>query len=135
MIRFLLKSAFWLMLAFLIMPRFFPSDDKTAPVAQKQAAAHTEAKPDTIEGLINHGKTALEVGKLCLDNQALCENGKSLIASAGSGLLEASGSMLEYLSTYFSDSPTEPAHPPTKATTAAQPHSKHVPATHEKAAH
>ena len=103
MIRFILKSAFWLMLAFLIMPRLFPETDTRPPSAHRQTAAENPARTDAIADLIGYGKTALEVGKLCQNNQTACETGTSLLASAGNGLMEASGRMLEFLSSYFTD--------------------------------
>ncbi|MCX2695976.1 MULTISPECIES: hypothetical protein [Ochrobactrum] len=97
MIRFLIKSVFWLSLAFIVMPHFFPADKENTS-SKNAASVEAMAKPDSINQLLANGKTALEVGKLCANNPALCENGTSLLSSAASGILHRSGSILEYLS-------------------------------------
>jgi hypothetical protein len=108
MIRFLLKSVFWLSLAFIVMPRFFPADEQSKP-QEKPAIAETKREPDSIDQLLANGKTAVELGKLCIDNPSFCQNGTSLVSSAGSGLLEGSRAALEYLSDRFGTKPQPPA--------------------------
>ena len=108
MIRFLLKSAFWLTLAFLVMPRIFSADEQNKP-QEKPAIAETKQEPDSIGQLLANGKTAVELGKLCIDNPSFCQNGTSLISSVGSGLLEGSRVALEYLSDRFGTKPQPPA--------------------------
>ncbi|ERM00057.1 hypothetical protein Q644_07295 [Brucella intermedia 229E] len=118
MIRFLIKSAFWLTLAFLVMPRIFPPADKqNTPPQEKPAMTGTRREPDSIDQLLANGKTAVELGKLCIDNPSFCQNGTSLVSSAGSGLLEGSRVALEYLSDRFGTKPQ----PPAKAEPAASP--------------
>ncbi|WP_266019782.1 hypothetical protein [Brucella intermedia] len=116
MIRFLIKSAFWLTLAFLVMPRIFPADEQNTP-QEKPAMTGTRREPDSIDQLLANGKTAVELGKLCIDNPSFCQNGTSLVSSAGSGLLEGSRVALEYLSDRFGTKPQ----PPAKAEPAASP--------------
>ncbi len=100
MIRFLLKSAFWLSLAFIMVPRLFPADlENNAP--EKPAAIQTKQGPDSIDRIFANGKTAVEIGKLCMDNPSFCKNGTSLVSTAGNGLLEGSRPILEYLSDRF----------------------------------
>ncbi|RQP20698.1 MAG: hypothetical protein EAS49_02395, partial [Brucella intermedia] len=77
MIRFLIKSAFWLTLAFLVMPRIFPADEQNTP-QEKPAMTGTRREPDSIDQLLANGKTAVELGKLCIDNPSFCQNGTSL---------------------------------------------------------
>ncbi|MBR7653030.1 hypothetical protein KCX83_11935 [Brucella oryzae] len=108
MIRFLLKSVFWLSLAFIVMPRIFPADEQSKP-QEKPAIAETKREPDSIDQLLANGKTAVELGKLCIDNPSFCQNGTSLVSSAGSGLLEGSRAALEYLSDRFGTKPQPPA--------------------------
>jgi len=108
MIRFLLKSVFWLSLAFIVMPRFFPADEQSKP-QEKPAIAETKREPDSIDQLLANGKTAVELGKLCIENPSFCQNGTSLVSSAGSGLLEGSRAALEYLSDRFGTKPQPPA--------------------------
>ena len=98
MIRFLIKSAIWLTLAFMVMPHFFPADEKTTP---QKASAQAKGEPDSVDQLLANGKTALEIGKLCVNNPSFCENGTSFLSSAASGMLERSGGILEYLSDRF----------------------------------
>ncbi len=107
MIRFLLKSVFWLSLAFIVMPHIFPADEQNKP--QEKPAAETKREPDSIDQLLANGKTAVELGKLCIDNPSFCQNGTSLVSSAGSGLLEGSRAALEYLSDRFGTKPQPPA--------------------------
>ena len=116
MIRFLIKSVFWLSLAFIVMPRFFPVDEQNKP-QEKPAIAETKREPDSIDQLLANSKTAVELGKLCIDNPSFCQNGTSLVSSAGSGLLEGSRVALEYLSDRFGTKPQ----PPAKAEPAASP--------------
>src|SRR5690606_17153125 len=116
MIRFLLKSVFWLSLAFIVMPHFFPADEQSKP-QEKPVTADTRREPDSIDQLLANGKTAVELGKLCIDNPSFCQNGTSLVSSAGSGLLEGSRAALEYLSDRFGTKPQ----PPAKAEPAASP--------------
>ncbi|WP_433849287.1 hypothetical protein [Brucella pseudogrignonensis] len=104
MIRFLIKSAIWLSLAFLIMPHFFPADDENTP-AQKPVSATSKTEPDQIDQLLSNGKTALELGKLCVNNPSLCENGASFLSNAASGAMERTGGVLEYLSDRFGTKP------------------------------
>ncbi|MEN3396095.1 hypothetical protein ABC425_04830 [Brucella melitensis] len=105
MIRFLLKSAFWLSLAFIAEPHFFPADQENKAQENKphEKPAHEQAKqePSSIEQILANGKTAVEIGKLCMDNPSFCKSGTSLVSSAGSGFLEGSRVMLEYLSARF----------------------------------
>ncbi|MBB5703726.1 hypothetical protein FHS76_003636 [Ochrobactrum daejeonense] len=115
MIRFLLKSVFWLSLAFIVMPRLFPTDQENGP-SEKAAPTEAARKPDSIDQLLANGKTAVEIGKLCLDNPSFCESGTSVVSNAGSGLLEGSRVVLEYLSDRFGSKPqpsakAEPAIP------------------------
>ncbi|WP_139975461.1 MULTISPECIES: hypothetical protein [Brucella/Ochrobactrum group] len=100
MIRFLIKSVFWLSLAFIVMPRFFPADEQSKP-QEKPITAETKREPDSIDQLLANGKTAVELGKLCIDNPSFCQKGTSLVSSAGSGLLEGSRAALEYLNDRF----------------------------------
>ncbi|URQ74191.1 MAG: hypothetical protein NBV76_06415 [Candidatus Ochrobactrum gambitense] len=117
MIRFLIKSAFWLSLAFIVMPRFFPAEqenksaEKPAAVTETRGEAQGVANSErsTVDQLLANGKTAIEIGKLCVDNPSFCENGTSLISSAGSGLLKGSGQMLDYLSQRFGNKKEAPA--------------------------
>ena len=104
MIRFLIKSAIWLSLAFMIMPHFFPADEENTP-AQKQIDAASNTKPDQIEQLLSNGKTALELSKICVNNPSLCEHGVSFLSSAASGAMERTGGVLEYLSDRFGTKP------------------------------
>jgi hypothetical protein len=113
MIRFLIKSAIWLSLAFMVMPHFFPADQENTST-KNSAPVQTKAEPDSIDQLLNNGKTALELGKLCVNNPALCENGASVLSSAASGVLERSGGVLEYLSDRFGTKP-QTAEQPTKS--------------------
>ncbi|MBA8841581.1 hypothetical protein [Ochrobactrum sp. RH2CCR150] len=116
MIRFLIKSAFWLSLAFIVMPRFFPAEqenksaEKPVAVTQTRGEAQGVANGErsTVDQLLANGKTAIEIGKLCVDNPSFCENGTSLISSAGSGLLKGSGQMLDYLSQRFGNKKEAP---------------------------
>ena len=114
MIRFLLKSVFWLSLAFIVMPRFFPADEQSKP-QEKPAIAETKREPDSIDQLLANGKTAVELGKLCIENPSFCQNGTSLVSSAGSGLLEGSRAALEYLSDRFGTKPQPAATAPVQA--------------------
>ncbi len=107
MIRFLIKCVFWLSLAFIVMPRFFPVHDEET-LAQ-ETAKQTGQTPQTMDQWLAHGKTAIEIGKLCIDNPAFCEKGTSLATSAGSGLLKSSGAVLDYLSQRFGEKKTEPS--------------------------
>lgn len=100
MIRFLIKSAIWLSLAFMIMPHFFPADEENTP-APKQVEKPSNAKPDQIDQLLSNGKTALELGKLCVNNPSLCESGASFLSTAASGAMDRTGGVLEYLSDRF----------------------------------
>lgn len=116
MIRFLIKSAFWLTLAFLVMPRIFPADEQNT-TQEKPAMTGTGREPVSIDQLLANGKTAVELGKLCIDNPSFCQSGTSLVSSTGSGFLEGSRVALEYLSDRFGAKPQ----PPAKAEPAASP--------------
>ncbi|MDR6431498.1 hypothetical protein [Brucella pseudogrignonensis] len=104
MIRFLIKSAIWLSLAFMIMPHFFPADEENT-TTQKPVGATSQNEPGQIDQLLSNGKTALELGKLCVNNPSLCENGASFLSSATSGAVERTGGVLEYLSDRFGTKP------------------------------
>ncbi|GAA5540284.1 hypothetical protein D8666_00150 [Ochrobactrum soli] len=111
MIRFLIKSAIWLSLAFIVMPRFFPAEQENKSAEKPAAIAETRGEPSTVDQLLANGKTAIEIGKLCMNNPSFCENGTSMISSAGSGLLKGSGQMLDYLSQRFGNKSETPADP------------------------
>ncbi|MBV2142629.1 hypothetical protein KUG47_03830 [Falsochrobactrum sp. TDYN1] len=114
MIRFVLKSAFWLSLAFLIMPHFLPAEPESE-TQQQAAPVEGKTERDQIGDLLASGKTAVEIGKLCIDNPPLCEGGQSFLASTGRQLLANSGAMLDYLSSHFSSTQKQTALPaPTK---------------------
>ncbi|MBC2884722.1 DUF5330 domain-containing protein [Ochrobactrum sp. CM-21-5] len=108
MIRFLLKSAFWLSLAFIVMPHFFSAEQEDKAPKQP-AAAHAIDEQNSVDALLANGKTALEIGKLCMDNPSFCESGTSLIAKTGSEVLEGSRVMLDYLSNRFGSGTNTPA--------------------------
>lgn len=101
MIRFLIKSVFWLSLAFIVMPRFFPDAQEPEKPAPAEKPAVAAAEPDTVDRLLANGRTALEIGKVCMDNPSLCQNGASLAAQAGGGFMEGSRGVLDYLSDRF----------------------------------
>ena len=111
MIRFLIKSVFWLSLAFIVMPRFFPAEQENKSAEKPAAVTQPTDGPSTVDQLLANGKTAIEIGKLCVNNPDFCENGTSLISSAGSGLLKGSGQMLDYLSQRFGNKQQAPAEP------------------------
>ncbi len=111
MIRFLIKSVFWLSLAFIVMPRFFPAEQENKVAEKPAAVTEPQSAPGAVDQLLANGKTAIEIGKLCMDNPSFCENGTSLISSAGSGLLKGSGQMLDYLSQRFGNKKDAPAEP------------------------
>lgn len=100
MIRFLIKSVFWLGLAFIVMPRLLPTDAAKTP-APVQSSAPAKAEPDAVDKLLANGRTAVEIGKLCVDNPEFCKQGTSFISGAASELLQGSGTMLDYLSARF----------------------------------
>ena len=100
MIRFLIKSAIWLSLAFMVMPHFFPAESENTST-KNASTVQAKAEPGSVDQLLANGKTALEIGKLCVNNPAFCENGTSFISSAASGMLERSGGILGYLSDRF----------------------------------
>lgn len=108
MIRFLIKSVFWLSLAFIVMPQVFPTGKENAS-SENAAPVDGMVKPDSIDQLLANGKTALELGKLCANNPAFCENGTSLLSGTASGMLQRSGSILEYLSDRFGTKPETPS--------------------------
>lgn len=112
MIRFLIKSAIWLSLAFMVMPHFFPADEGKTP-EKNAASVQTKGEPGSVDQLLANGKTALEIGKLCVNNPSFCETGTSFLSSAASGIVERSGGMLEYLSDRFGTKqpPTDPVIP------------------------
>lgn len=119
MIRFLIKSAIWLSLAFMIMPHFFPADEENTPV-QEQPSTASSTKPDSVNQLLASGKTALELGKLCVNNPSFCESGASFLSGAASGAMEHTGGVLEYLSERFGTQPSIKA-PADEQQVAAQP--------------
>lgn len=108
MIRFLIKSVFWLSLAFIVMPQLFPAGNENTS-SQHKDAVREKSDSETVEQMLANGKTALEIGKLCINNPAICENGTSLVSSAASGMLERSGSILEFLSDRFGNKPPDTA--------------------------
>lgn len=109
MIRFVLKSAFWLGLAFLIMPRLFPSTAHNAISSGdlQQAASETGSNGSaagTADGLLATGNSLYQVGKFCMDNQALCENGGKLMTNASGQAIQGTASVLDYLSRNYGTS-------------------------------
>ncbi|PWL19045.1 hypothetical protein DKP76_00220 [Falsochrobactrum shanghaiense] len=124
MIRFALKSAFWLVLAFTIMPHFLPAESKNETHQKVAAPVPAKTEPDEIEQLLAHGKSAMEIGKFCLDNPSLCEQGQSYLASSAQQLLTNSGAILDYLSAQFGTRQS-PAAPP--AATPAKVQQKFIP--------
>ncbi len=103
MIRFLLKSAFWLGLAFMVMPRLLPAERKETPPAP---AVH-DARQGPVDQLLAHGETAVKLGRICADDPAFCKNGTALLAGAGRGLLEKTGAALGALSDLVAEKPQE----------------------------
>ncbi|WP_273725551.1 hypothetical protein [Brucella gallinifaecis] len=118
MIRFLIKSAIWLSLAFMIMPHFFPADEENAH-APKQLDSTSNANPNSVDEMFSNGKTALELGKFCVNNPSLCENGASFLSSTASRAMERSGNVLDYLSDRFGKKPPNAA-PATAQSTVKQ---------------
>ncbi|MFD1197659.1 hypothetical protein ACFQ3K_04865 [Brucella gallinifaecis] len=105
MIRFLIKSAIWLSLAFMIMPQFFPADGENTS-SDKEPGSTINTKTDAADQILANGKTALEIGKLCINNPALCETGASFLSGAANSAMEQSGGILEYLSERFGAKPS-----------------------------
>lgn len=98
MIRFILKSVFWLSLAFIVMPKIISPDTDQA---QRDNAKITLPSQDKIDEIIIASQTAAEVGGFCYNNPVLCIEGKNILSAAGSGLLEGSGKLLDFLSDQF----------------------------------
>lgn len=129
MIRFLVKSAIWLSLAFLIMPHFMPVETENAS-SKSDIANSFPSTSDEIEKLIAGGKTAMELGKYCMENPAICESGQSALKTTAGKLLENSGALLDYFSDQFG--PAETAPPPSIA---QQPQFIPVPTPRESVVH
>ncbi|MFK4824108.1 DUF5330 domain-containing protein [Paenochrobactrum sp. BZR 588] len=110
MIRFIIKSVFWLSLAFIVMPKIINTDtDQT----QRQDAAIVLPPKEKIDGLIAAGQTAAEVGGFCYSNPQLCIDGKNMLSAAGSGLLNGSSKLLDFLSDQFGSETTQDKTPHT----------------------
>lgn len=99
MIRFILKSVFWLSLAFIVMPKIL--NHNTDNNAQRENARISLPPKDKIDDIITASQTAAEVGGFCYNNPALCIEGKNILSAAGSGLLDSSGKLLDFLSDQF----------------------------------
>lgn len=111
MIRFFIKSAFWLSLAFIVMPRIIgpQADIATAPsspsqsnrsVASNNAASNQD---NQLASLVSAGKSVAEIGSFCIKNAELCETGRSALATVGTEALKGSGTVLDYLSQKFGE--------------------------------
>lgn len=106
MIRFIIKSVFWLSLAFIIMPKIINSD---ADQTQRQDAAIPLPSQEKIDDVISAGQTAAQVGSFCYNNPDLCMQGKNIISATGSSLLNGSGKLLDFLSNQLSTENTTEA--------------------------
>lgn len=103
MIRFIIKSVFWLSLAFIFMPQIINSDvDET----QRLDAATALPPEEKINRIIDAGQTAAEIGGFCYNNQQLCMTGKNILSATGSGLLDGSTRLIEFLNDQFASDAT-----------------------------
>lgn len=98
MIRFILKSVFWLSLAFIVMPKIINQDSSSTQRADAELALPPKEK---IDDIVKAGQTAAEIGGFCYNNPGLCAQGKNMLSTAGSGLLSGSGQLLDFLSGQF----------------------------------
>ncbi|MGU3574742.1 DUF5330 domain-containing protein [Brucellaceae bacterium C25G] len=98
MIRFIIKSVFWLSLAFIVMPKILSND---ADQARHSSAAIKLPPQEKIDDIIAAGQTAAEVGGFCFKNPDLCSQGQQILSATGSGILDGSGKVLEFLSNQF----------------------------------
>lgn len=111
MIRFFIKSAFWLSLAFIVMPRIFGplADNATTPSApsasNRSVAANNKVtnQDNQLASLVSAGKSVAEIGSFCIKNAELCETGRSALATVGTEALKGSGTVLDYLSQKFGE--------------------------------
>ncbi|RCS23297.1 hypothetical protein DUT91_13445 [Phyllobacterium salinisoli] len=115
--RFLIKTAFWLTLAFLVLPhtplaKLAVGTDKaeraeqaavTPAVAVGDSAAHKipsgdgETKTGPLEAFFAAGKTVDELGSFCTRNASICETGKAVLSSLGMQAKDGARLAQEYL--------------------------------------
>ena len=103
--RFLIKAAFWLTLAFVFLP-VFEKEKQDATGQVRQVVQQPDAAP------ASHPVPAVEVpqgmnggiyviGRFCMDNPDLCATGESMMATAGLAARDVARFVYEYLDEKF----------------------------------
>lgn len=87
MIRFVIKSIFWLALAFIVMPRLLSSENESVQNSQPESFI-SAADRQSVDAILQGGKSAVEIGKFCIDNPKLCENGATILSSSSGGIMD-----------------------------------------------
>ncbi|MGH6763070.1 MAG: DUF5330 domain-containing protein [Phyllobacterium sp.] len=111
--RFLIKAAFWLTLAFVFLPVFEKKGQDAAGHAQ-QAAHQPETAPSVQHPVppaavpqdMNGGIHL--IARFCVDNPDLCTTGESMMTTAGLAARDVAGFVYQYLDEKFGQ-PRPPA--------------------------
>ncbi|PRD45786.1 hypothetical protein C5748_01130 [Phyllobacterium phragmitis] len=125
--RFLIKTAFWLTLAFLVLPHTplgnlsgdlnGGKNDQEAgsPLASNPAMAHDSAqsedpeKAGPLETFFAAQKTLADFSSFCTRNASVCETGKAVFSSLGVQAEDGARIAYEYLGARFGKEPTAAA--------------------------
>lgn len=103
MFRFLIKSVFWIGLAFLVMPQLMGDEqhgffNKTTPTSQTEPENGFKL-PDFRQA----GKSVAELEQLCKNFSQYCEDDNSIFSNILNTTLASAGQLLDFLSNQFTE--------------------------------
>jgi len=116
--RFLLKMAFWLTLAFVVLPhtplaglaiRTHDRSADDAAMVRDNAPGESREQAEAIDTLLATRKTLGEAGDFCTRNPGICETGRSVLSSLGLQAKDGARIAYEYLNGQLDDEPAASA--------------------------
>lgn len=105
MFRFLIKSVFWISLAFLVMPHLM-GDDENKFFSTSSSDKLIENSSSQLVKLHEAQKSMSELEQLCKNFSQYCDEDKTFFSAVLSTTLNGAGQFLDFLSTQFSQEET-----------------------------
>jgi len=99
LIRFVVKSAFWLFILLVGITLFVPAPDDEARQGQDYSA---------MDALIIVKGAITDLGGFCQRNEGTCEAGRSFFSSLGARARDGAGLLYQFLDRQFASDDTQP---------------------------
>lgn len=104
MFRFLIKSVFWIGLAFLVMPQIMGDDGARSFFTNNASPSTTPPQSSALLPEIKKAeKTVTEIEQICQNFTGYCDEDNSLLSNLLNNVLSQTGHFLSFLSEKLTD--------------------------------